>query len=109
MTPEERIANLENTMQQMADHYWRFQGRINALELIATLATLDFAKLQPNPFQYVQEYVEAMRQTTKGLTPDVDDPSKAPRLASETRHAIDDYLQQLVGNAGQLKGAPGNP
>jgi hypothetical protein len=108
MTLEERIANLENAMHQMADHYWRFQGRINALELIATLATMDFAKLQPNPFQCIQENVEAMRQVAKGLTPDVDDLSKGPRLASETRHAIDDYLQQLVANAGQLKGAPGN-
>jgi len=109
MTPEDRITNLEDAMHQMADHYWRFQGRINALELIAMLATLDFAKSQPNPFEFIQAYVEAMRQTTKGLIPDVDDATKAPRLASETRHAIDDFLQQLISNAGQLKGAPGNP
>jgi hypothetical protein len=109
MTPEERIANLENAMQQMGDHYWRFQGRINALELIATLAVLDFAKLQQNPFQYVQAYAEAMRQTTKTLIPDVDDQSKANRVVSEMRNAIDDHLHQVIANAGQLKGAPGNP
>jgi hypothetical protein len=108
MTDADRLAALERNAAEMANHYWRFQGRINALELIATLATLDFAKLQPNPFEYIQAYVEAMRQTTKGLTPDVDDQGKGARLISETRHAIDDHLQQILMHAGQLKGAPGN-
>jgi hypothetical protein len=112
VTEEEQdrvITELVHHNRAIYDQLWRLQGRLNALELIATLATLDFAKLQLKPFEYVQAYVEAMRQTTKGLTPDVDDQSNAPRLVSETRHAIDDYLQQLITNAGQLKGAPGNP
>jgi hypothetical protein len=108
MTPEQRLKNLETAMHQMSDHYWRFQGRINALELIATLATLDFAKTQPNPFQFIQDYIAAMRVTSSKLTPDVDDPTKGDRLRFETKDSIDHFLAELLQHAGQLKGAPGN-
>ncbi|WP_315758912.1 hypothetical protein [Bradyrhizobium sp. SZCCHNRI2007] len=107
MTDAERIANLERFAHDMADRFWRFQGRLNALELTVTSGTLNFAKIQENPFQFVQEYVEAMRQTTKSLLADVDDPGKADRLTSETRDAMDELLAQLLQSSGQLKGAPG--
>jgi hypothetical protein len=74
------LAELEKYSHQMANHYWRFQGRINAMELVATLATINFAKTQPDPFQFVQDYVESMRQTSSSLLPEVDDPNNADRL-----------------------------
>ncbi len=105
-TDSERIAALEQFARDMAEHYWRFQGRMNALETITVLGTLNFAKMQPQPFQFIQDYVEAMRQTSKSLVPDVDDPSKADRLIAETRDGIDEFLAQLLQAASQLKGAP---
>ncbi len=68
------------------------------------LGTLNLAKTQPDPFQWVQDYVEAMRQTSKGLLPDVDDPGKGDRLMKETRDALDELLSQLIQHAGTLKG-----
>jgi hypothetical protein len=107
-TDSERIAELEKYAHQMANHYWRFQGRINAMELVATLATINFAKTQPDPFQFIQDYVESMRQTSSSLLPEVDDPNNADRLVSETKNAVDDFLAQLIQVSGQLKGGPGN-
>ena len=103
---ESKIAALEQNAREMADHYWRFQGRLNALEITATLGVMNFAKLQPNPFQWVQDYVEAMRVMSRSLIPDTDDPGKRDRVLSETTNAIDEFLEQLVRNAGQLPGAP---
>ena len=108
MTTDERLASLEKTMQEAADHNWRTQGRLNALELVATAGTLNFAKLQHNPFQWIQDYIESMRQASKTMVPDVNEQSKGDRLLRETRDAIDEILQQLVQQAGQLKGAPGS-
>ena len=105
---DKRVSELERAMKEMAEHYWRFQGRINALEIVSSLAVFNLAKTQPNPFQWVQDYVEAMRITSRGLIPDVDDQNKGARLKQETRTAIDEFLEQLVRQAGQLKGAPGN-
>lgn len=106
LTDAERLTALETFAHQMSDHYWRFQGRINALELTAMLATLDFAKMQPEPFQFIQQYVAAMRVTSSRLLPDTDDPAKGGRVKSETVNAIDDFLADLLRHAGQLKGAP---
>ena len=109
MSDTDRITKLEQAMTAMTNHYWRFQGRINALETIAVQATLDFSKMQPEPFKFVQAYVAAMRVTSSHLLPDTDDPAKAERVISETKNAIDDFLADLLRHAGQLKGAPGNP
>jgi hypothetical protein len=103
---EKRIQNLENAMTQMADHYWRFQGRINALELFAHQAVFDRANMTDNPFAWVQQYVANMQQTLKGLIPETDDPSKADRLTQEVRRASEDFLEQLLMQARNLKGAP---
>ena len=91
MDHEQRIKNLENAMQQMFDHYWRFQGRIHALEVLATLAVFDRASLDANPFEWVQNYVRVVE--TK----------------QETKIAIDEFLEQLVRMASALKGAPPKP
>jgi hypothetical protein len=104
-----RLTELEAAVRQTAEHYWRFQGRINALELLSMLGVLNLAKTQPNPFQWIQDYVEAMRVTTRTLTPDVDDRSKGDRAVAETKSALEELLEQLIAQAGQLKGAPGNP
>jgi 16S rRNA U1498 N3-methylase RsmE len=106
MNDDERIAALEQFARDVAEHSWRFQGRLNALELAVTIGTLNFAKSQPNPFQWVQDYVEAMRQSSKALVPDIDDPTKRDRLVSETRDGIDELLTLLIQQAGSLKGAP---
>lgn len=95
--------------KEIADQFWRLQGRVNALEVLMVLEVLNFSKLQPNPFQWIQEYLEAVRLTGKGMIPDVDDPAKAPRLLRETKTALDEFLESLVRGAGTLKGAPGNP
>jgi DNA repair exonuclease SbcCD ATPase subunit len=100
---EEKIAGLA-ALEQFADHYRRFQGRLNALELTVTLGTLNFAKLQADPFEWVQDYVEATRQSSKALFPDVDDSSKSDRLSAETRDGIDELLAQLLQHAAQLRG-----
>ena len=106
---DKRLAELEYVMRQMTEHFWRFQGRINALELLATLDVFNMAKMQPNPFQWLQDYVEAMRVTLSSLTPDVGDPAKGERLLVETRTSLEEFLERLVSRAGELKGAPGNP
>ncbi|WP_179879920.1 hypothetical protein [Bradyrhizobium ottawaense] len=106
MTPEERIAELEKAMHKMADHYWRFQGRLNALELAALVGVHNLAKTQANPFEWVQAYVEAMRQTGRTLIPDVDSQSDGARLLKETKNGIDEFLEQVVAHAGNLPGAP---
>lgn len=106
MTPEERI--VEKAMHQMADRYWRFQGRFNALELAALAGVHNLAKTQPNPFEWVQAYVAAMRQTARTLIPDVDNQSDGARLLKETKIGIDEFLEQVVAHAGNLPGAPGN-
>ena len=106
---DKKVAELEYVMRQMTEHFWRFQGRINALELLATLDVFNMAKMQPNPFQWLQDYVEAMRVTLRSLTPDDDDPAKGERLLVETRTSLEEFLERLVSRAGELKGAPGNP
>jgi len=103
---EQRIAELEKAMHQMAGHYWRLSGRICALELIASLAVFDRANLEPNPFQWVQDYAKNLGAATKKLVPDVDDPSKGERLKKETTDALEEFLEQLLSRAGILKGAP---
>jgi (p)ppGpp synthase/HD superfamily hydrolase len=108
MTETERIAKLEQFARETTDHYWRFQGRLNAHELVLTVGTLNFAKMQREPFKFIQDYVAAMRSTSSNLVPEVDDATKADRLISETKNAIDDFLAELLRSAGQLKGAPGN-
>jgi hypothetical protein len=70
---------------------------------------MNFAKLQSKPFQWIQDYLEAMRQTSKGLIPLTDDPSKDDRLLVETKTAVDEFLEQLVMQAGRLPGAPQKP
>ena len=107
---DKRLAELEYVMRQMTDHFWRFQGRINALELVSTLEVFNMAKMQPNPFQWLQDYVEAMRVTLRSIKkPDVDDPAEGERLLVETRTSLEEFLERLVSRAGELKGAPGNP
>jgi hypothetical protein len=76
MDQEQPIKNLENAMEQMAASCWRFQGRINALEIFASLAVFDRANLEPNPFKWVQDYAQNMGKMLKSLIPDVDDRSK---------------------------------
>ena len=106
---DKRVAELEYVMRQMTEHFWRFQGRINALELLATLDVFNMAKMQPNPFQWLQDYVEAMRVTLRSLKSDVDDPAEGERLLVETQTSLEEFLERLVSRAGELKGAPGNP
>jgi hypothetical protein len=90
------------------NQFWRLQGRINAIELILLSEVFNLAKTQPNPFQWVQDYLAAMRQTAQTLTPDVMGPEQGERLKRETRAALEEFLEQMVRHAGQLKGAPGN-
>ena len=66
---------------------------------------MNFAKLQPYPLSFIQDYVESMRQTSKSLLADVDNPAAGDRLKSEGVNAIDRYLGQLLEHAGQFKGA----
>jgi len=106
MDQEDRIANLEQAMHQMAANYWRIQGRINALEIIAGQAILDYANLANNPFEWIQTYVKSMETTRKSLIPDVDDQPKGERLREETVIAIDEFLETLLGQSDRLKGAP---
>jgi len=107
MTDSERIAELEQAMHAMTGHYWRFQGRLAALELITTLGTLNFAKTQPDPFGFIQSYVGSMTETKKKLSPEMYDQAMAPRLVAETVHAIDDLLADLLQHAGQFKRGTG--
>ena len=69
---------------------------------------LNLAQTQPNPFQWVQQYLGAARQSAATLMPDVMSPEDAARIGLETRAALDDFLADLITRAGQLKGAPGN-
>lgn len=91
------------------DQFWRIQGHLNAIELILQLGVLNLAQTQQNPFMWVQQYLEAVRQSGATLMPDVMEPSEAKRLKVETKAALDDFLSDLIGRAGGLKGAPGNP
>jgi hypothetical protein len=104
-TETERLSVLEHFARDMSEHYWRFQGRLNALEICMTIGTLNFAKMQVDPFKFVQDYVEALRQTSKQLMPDVQDSTKADRLTAETKDSIDELLAQLLQQAGPLRRA----
>jgi hypothetical protein len=104
---EQRIADLEIIAKHIVSQLWRLQGRMNAMEMVATLAVFNIAQTQPNPFHWVQAYVETMRKSTRSLVPEVDDQSKAERLLVETRTALEEFLTQVVREAGQLKGSPG--
>ncbi|WP_315729137.1 hypothetical protein [Bradyrhizobium sp. SZCCHNS2015] len=106
MTTEERLQNLEAAVGQMVERYWRFQGWMNALEMVVCADVMNLAKMQPRPFEWIQAYLAAMRQSASTLTPDVDNQAKGARLTRETRHALDEFLSGLVEQAGQLPGAP---
>lgn len=106
MDQEQRIENLEQAVLRMVADYWRFQGRINVLEAIATQAIFDRANLEANPFQWVQDYIRSIEVTKNALIPDVDDPSKGERLKKETVIALDEFLEGLVEKSGSLRGAP---
>ena len=85
-------------------------GKNQCAELVSTLEVFNMAKMQPNPFQWLQDYVEAMRVTLRSIKkPDVDDPAEGERLLVETRTSLEEFLERLVSRAGELKGAPGNP
>lgn len=101
--------DIERVLRQVSNDLWALQGRINALQLVAMLSVLDHAKTQPHPFQWIQDYLAAMRVTMRGLTADVEDPSKGDRTVREMRGALEEFLAELLSHAGQLKGAPGNP
>ncbi len=103
---EARIVALEQSARENDERYWKILGRLNALELIAIDGILDIANTQANPFQWIQAYVRAMRQTSSTLTPDTTDPEKYARSLSETRDAIDNFLTQLIQHSRQLPGSP---
>jgi hypothetical protein len=103
---EERLNELEKATRQTTDNYWRIQGYLNALELVVLSDLYNFAKTQPHPFQWVQDFVEGMRQSSGSLIPDVDNGGEGNRLLKETKFALDGFLEQVVRHAGQLPGAP---
>jgi hypothetical protein len=103
---EARIVALEQSARENDDRYWKILGQLNALELIAMVGILDMSNTQENPFQWIQAYVRAMRQTTSTLTLDTTDPEKHARSLSETKDAIDNFLRQLIQHSRQVPGSP---
>ena len=77
------------------------------MEIIASLAVFNTAQTQPDPFHWLQAFVEIMRNSMRGLGPKVDDQSKTKRLVLKTKTALEEFLEQVVREAGQLKGVPG--
>ena len=100
-TDTERLSALENAVQHLSDSIWRLQGRINALETVALTSIMDRAKIDANPPQWIQTYVANMKITLATLLPDVEDQSKANRLLSETRLALEEALEQLLIHSGK--------
>lgn len=96
----------DDLYRKLEEQYWRIQGRLNAVEWILTSEIFNMAKMQPNPFGWIQAFVEAGRQTSQGLKPDLMPEGEAVRLVDETRRAYDEFLEQIVLHAGQLPGAP---
>ncbi|MDH6259033.1 hypothetical protein [Bradyrhizobium sp. BR13661] len=88
------------------DQFWRIQGRLNAIELLLMSEIFNMARLQPDPFPWMQRFIEATRFTSRGLAPDIMPDNEAARLTRETRDAVDEFLEQVVVHAGHLPGAP---
>jgi hypothetical protein len=95
MNMETRVAELERATHAMAAHYWRFQGRINAVEMLLTLMlAMEAQERVGQPF--ITQFVANARAALDRLMPDVDDPAKADQLRAETRTAAEEFLEQLL-------------
>lgn len=94
-------------MTKYDDDWYRLQGHLNAIEIILLSDIYNFAKTQRDPFQWIQAFIEAIRQTSKTLIPDAMDEEAGAKLKRETRASLDAFLESLVRHAGPLKGESG--
>lgn len=91
------------TNEELENLYWGLQGRANAAEMMMVSMILTVASVQPDPFGWVQAYVEGMRRTLDASKMDAMESDKAKRLRSETKFYMDDMLAQIIANAGVFR------
>ncbi|MBN9452940.1 MAG: hypothetical protein J0I42_13410 [Bosea sp.] len=79
------------------------QGRIAAMEFVSTQLLLTLAEAQPEPFEFMQQFTNAVRESSRNAKSEEPGHASGQQAVDDMQDALDVYLAQLIANAGQLR------